>query len=210
MQLKKINERLQQRLIAQGLTEANELQRETFSTIKSGADAVIQSPKSSGKTTTIVINVIQRLVKPTEESPRALIMVEDKPQVLEMLDLFNQLGKNNDLRVYGVHDKSDLDEDKNQISLGIDVLIGTPNKLNIMFSTAGYNVNRLQMVIVDDADILLKYRLDAVIKRISDSIAKVQRLFFCSEITEKVEFLAEKIMIDPLFFEMDETEDYTN
>jgi len=49
MQLKKINEGLQQRLIAQGLTEANELQRETFSTIKSGADAVIQSPKGSGK-----------------------------------------------------------------------------------------------------------------------------------------------------------------
>jgi ATP-dependent RNA helicase RhlE len=210
MQLKKINEGLQQRLIAQGLTEANELQRETFSTIKSGADAVIQSPKGTGKTTTIVINVIQRLVKPTEESPRALIMVEDKPQVLEMLDLFNQLGKNNDLRVYGVHDKTDLDEDKNQISLGIDVLIGTPSKLNVMFSTAGYNVNRLQMVIVDDADILLKYRLDTVIMRISDSIAKVQRLFFCCEITEKVEFLAEKIMIEPLFFEMDETDDETN
>ena len=137
-------------------------------------------------------------------------MVQDKPQVLEMLDLFNQLGKNNDLRVYGVHEKTDLDEDKNQISLGIDVLIGTPNKLNVMFSTAGYNVNRLQMVIVDDADILLKYRLDAVIKRISDSIAKVQRLFFCNQITEKVESLADKIMIEPLFFEMDETDDDTN
>jgi ATP-dependent RNA helicase RhlE len=207
MHLKKINESLQKRLVEVGLTEANELQKDTFSTIKSGADIVIQAPKGSGKSTTIVLNVIQRLAKPTEESPRALIMVEDKQQVLEMVQLFQELGRNNDLRIYGIHEKTDLDEDKNQISLGIDVLIGTPNKLNIMFSTAGYNVNRLLMLIVDDADILLKYRLDIIIKRISDSIPKVQRLFFCNKITEKVALFAEKIMIEPLFFEMDEEAD---
>ncbi|MFD2891587.1 DEAD/DEAH box helicase [Flavobacterium chuncheonense] len=204
MKLKKINENLQQRLIEVGLVEANDLQQGSFSTIKSGTDAVIQSEKGSGKTTTIVINVIQRLVQPTEESPRALIIVQDKPQVLEMLDLFNQLGKNNDLRVYGVHEKTDLDEDKNQISLGIDVLIGTPNKLNVMFSTAGYNVNRLLMFVVDDADIQFKNRMDAVIKRISDSITKVQRVFFCNSITERVEVLADKIMIEPLFLEAED------
>ena len=204
MKLKKINEGLQQRLIAQGLTEANDLQQGSFSTIKSGVDTVIQSPKGSGKTTTIVINVIQRLVQPTEESPRALVIVQDKPQVLEMVDLFKQLGKNNDLRIYGVHDKTDLDEDKNQISLGIDVLVGTPNRLNMMFSTAGFNVNRLLMFVVDDGDILFKARLDAPIKRLSDSIAKVQRIFFCNTITDRVEALADKIMIEPLFLEADE------
>lgn len=204
MKLKKINEGLQQRLIAQGLTEANDLQQGSFSTIKSGVDAVIQSQKGSGKTTTIVINVIQRLVQPTEESPRALVIVQDKPQVLEMVDLFKQLGKNNDLRIYGVHDKTDLDEDKNQISLGIDVLVGTPNRLNMMFSTAGFNVNRLLMFVVDDGDILFKARLDAPIKRLSDSIAKVQRIFFCNTITDRVEALADKIMIEPLFLEADD------
>ena len=204
MKLKKINEALQQRLIEVGLTEANDLQEGTFSTIKSGVDTIIQSGKGTGKTTTIVINVIQKLAKPFEESPRALIMVQDKPQVLEMVDLFNQLGKHNDLRVYGVHDKTDLDEDKNQISLGIDVLVGTGNKLNMLFSGAGFNVNRLQMVIIDDADILLRNRMDAIIKRISDSINKTQRIFFCNEITEKVEFLVEKIMVEPVFLEAEE------
>ena len=204
MKLKKINEALQQRLIEVGLTEANDLQEGTFSTIKSGVDTIIQSGKGTGKTTTIVINVIQKLAKPFEESPRALIMVQDKPQVLEMVDLFNQLGKHNDLRVFGVHDKTDLDDDKNQISLGIDILVGTPNKLNIMFSGAGFNVNKLLMLVVDDADILLRNRLDPIIKRISDSISKTQRIFFCNEITEKIDFLAEKIMIEPVILESEE------
>jgi ATP-dependent RNA helicase RhlE len=204
MKLKKIDQGLQNGLIRNGLTEANELQEETFSTIKSGADAVIQSKKGSGKTTTIVLNVIQKLKEPSEESPRALIFVEDKPQVVEMVELFKQLGKDNEIRVYGVHDKTDLDEDKNQISDGLDVLIGTGNKLNYMFSSAGFNVNRLRVMIVDDADVLFKNRMDSPILRMSDSMPKMQKIFFCNKITEKIEIMADRIMIEPLFIEFDE------
>ena len=206
MKLKKINEELQQGLILHNLTDANELQRDSFSTIKSGVDCVIQSERKSGKTTTIVINVLQKLKKEGEESPRALIYVQDKEQVLEMVCLFDQLGKFNDLSAYGVHEKSDLDEDKNQISMGVDVLIGTPNKLNMLFSTAGFNVNRLLMVIVDDADVMFKNRFDTIIHRMSESIGKAQRIFFCNEITEKVEILADKIMVEPLFLEIEKDE----
>ena len=60
------------------MIEANEIQQETFSTLKSGVDAVIQSPNGSGKSTTIVLNVIQRLEKPVGESTRALVIVENK------------------------------------------------------------------------------------------------------------------------------------
>lgn len=204
MQLKKINPNLQKALIEHDLTEANEMQQETFSTIKSGVDAVIQSIGGSGKSTTIVLNVIQRLEKAHMMSPRALIIVEDKEKMLEMLELFSVLGKYTDLRVYGTHDKSDMDYDKNQISIGIDVLVGTPNRLNDMFATAGYDVNQLKMFVVDDADEIFRSRLEPKIIRISDSIAKTQRLFFCSQITEKVEIMADKIMIEPLFFEMDD------
>lgn len=204
MKLKKINEKLQDALIENGLTEANALQMETFSTIKSGADCVIVSPKGSGKTTTIVLNVIQQLAGKNEESPRALIIVEDKEKVLAMEELFEKYGKYTNLEVYGVHDKGDMDYDKNYVSTGIDVLIGTPTKLNDMFSTAGYNVNRLKMFVLDDADPILKLRHEPKITRISNSIAKVQRIIFTETLTERIEILADKIMIEPYLFDMDE------
>lgn len=204
MQLKKINPLLQQALVENNLTEANEMQFETFSTIKSGVDAVIQSPKGSGKSTTIVLNVLQRLEKQVGESTRALVFVQDKEQVLEMVELFKKLGNYIDIRVIGAHDKGDIDYDKNQISLGMDVIIGTTTKINAMFASAGFNMNTIKMFVVDDAEILFKSRLDAVIMRLSASVEKTQRLFFCSEISERVEILADKIMIEPLFFEMEE------
>ena len=206
MQLKKINPNLQQALIENELIEANKMQQETFSTIKSGKDAVIQSPSGTGKTTTIVLNVIQRLEKTHDESTRALIIVENKERVLEMEELFLKFGNYTDLSIFGVHDKGDTDYDKNVISMGLDILIGTPNKINALFSSAGFNMNTIKMFIVDDADLLFKQRMDAIILRLSASVEKTQRIFFCSEITERVEVLADKIMIEPLFFEMEDEE----
>ncbi|MFY8187949.1 MAG: DEAD/DEAH box helicase [Flavobacterium sp.] len=201
MELKKINPFLQKALIEHDLAVANEMQEATFSTLKSGADAVIQSPEQTGKTTTLVLNVIQKLKEPFEESPRALILVTDKAKGVEMKEMFDKLGTYNQLRVYMVHDKSDLDYDKNQISMGIDVLIGTPDRLNLMFSGAGYNVNKLSLIAFDDFDVLLRNRFEAVILRLSDSILKGQRIAFCSQITEKVEILSDRIMNEPIFFE---------
>lgn len=207
MKLKKINEELQQALIENGLTEANAMQKETFSTMKSGSDCIIIAPKGSGKSTTIVLNVIQRLAGATEESPRALIIVEDKAKVLEMESLFEKYGKNSNLEVYGVHDKGDMEYDKNYISSGIDVLIGTPNKLSEMFTTAGYNVNRLKMLILDDADPILKLRHETKIMRISNSIVKTQRIIFSEQFTERIEVLAEKMLVEPFEFDFDGVEE---
>ena len=204
MQLKKINPSLQKALIENDFIEANELQQETFSTIKSGVDAVIQAPNGSGKTTTILMNVIQKMEKPVGESTRALILVQDKEKVLEAVEMFKRLNHYNRLRVIGVHEKGDIDYDKNQISVGMDVLIGTPIRINEMFSSAGFNMTTIKMFVVDDVDEMLRKREDAIILRLSMSAEKTQRLFFCSQITERVEILADKIMIEPLFFEMEE------
>ncbi|RZJ74017.1 MAG: DEAD/DEAH box helicase [Flavobacterium sp.] len=203
MFIKKINPNLSQALEDAGISVPTELQKETFGTIKSGADCVISAPDKFGKTTAIVIHVIQRLEKEFEESPRAFIMVQDKAKVLEVQELFKKYGNYTDLRVYGVYEQGDLDYDKNQISLGIDVIVGTPGRLNDMFSSAGFDVNQLKMFIIDDANEILKLRHDTKIMRMSDGITRTQRLFFTEEITERVESLADKIMIEPLFFEFD-------
>lgn len=203
MNLKKINDKLKQALEESAFLNPTELQQETFSPIKSGMDLVIQGRNGSGKTLAIVFNVIHRLKEAFEESPRALIVVNDKEQVLHLVELFEAINKYNGLRIYATHDKLDLDEDKNLISLGIDVLIGTPNKLNQMFSSAGFNVNKLQIIAFDDIDLLLKNRYESVLLRLLTSMDKGQRLFFCEEITERVEMIAFADEREPEFYELD-------
>jgi superfamily II DNA/RNA helicase len=73
-----------------------------------------------------------------------------------------------------------------------------------MFTTAGYNVNRLKMFILDDADPILKLRHETKIMRISNSITKTQRIIFAETLTERIEILADKMLMEPYFFDMDE------
>ena len=211
MKLKKINTNLQNALIENELTEANEIQKETFSLIKSGADCVIIAPEKSGKTTTLVLNVIQKLEKEFQESPRALIVVSNKEKLIEMKQMFEKFGNYTNLRVYGVHDKGDTEFDKNHISLGLDVLIGTPNRLSDLFSTAGFDVNQLKMFIVEDTDELLRLRYDTKIARIGENI-KTQRILFSENDSERLEIFAERIMmIEPTWFDFNyagEEEEY--
>jgi ATP-dependent RNA helicase RhlE len=207
MQLKKINPNLQQALIEFGITEPREVQADCWSTLKSGADAVVIMPEGEGKSTAIAYTVIQKLEKAVGESTRALVIVKDKEEVLEMVEMFDKFGKYTDLRVIGVNDKTDIDEEKNIISVGMDVLIGTPNKINAMFSSAGFNMNTVKIFVVDDANEIFKLRHEPTIQRLSMSVEKTQRLFFSNELTERVEVLAEKIMLDPFLFGVEDYED---
>lgn len=203
MQLKKINTELQQALQEMGFIEANELQSATYSLLKSGQPLVVVAPKQSGRTTTIQLQVIQRLQNPRELSPRAMIMLADDQSVRDFQESFALMNKYNKLRVFYVFDKTDIDEEKNQISLGIDLIVGTPNKLNTLFAGAGFDVNQLQMVVFDDFDVLMKNRHETTVNRLLESIHKGQRLFFCSQVTERVEAMAYKWVEEPEFFELD-------
>jgi len=207
MELKKITPNLKRALAELGLTEANPLQEAVFSTLKSGADCCISAPQGSGKTTLVAMSVIQRLEKPVGESTRALILVNDRDEVLAMVELLRQLGQYTNLRILGTHEKGDIDYDKNQISLGLDILVGTPARINAVFASAGFNINTVKVFVVDDADEMFKNRHDAVISRLSSSIKKTQYIYTMAQETEKIWTMSENFMAEPYWFSDDEQQE---
>lgn len=208
MKLKKINTQLQQALVENGLTEAPAVLKEAFGTIKSGNDVVLIIEDQENREEAIAVSVIQRLEKPFMLSPRALIIVQDKEEALRMEAVLKTFAKYTDLRIFMTHDKTDLDEDKNQISLGIDILIGTPERLSFMFGNAGFDVNQLKIFVIAHTDELLKKRQDTRLYRLSESIGKTQRLYVSDKETERLEIFVDKTMLDSFWFSEDEFEEY--
>lgn len=208
MKLKKINAQLQQALIENGLTEASAVLKEAFGTIKSGNDVVLIIEDQKDREEIIAVSVIQRLEKPFMLSPRALIIVQDKEEALRMEAVIKAFAKYTSLRIFMTHDKTDLDEDKNQISLGIDILIGTPERLSFMFGNAGFDVNQLKIFVIAHTDELLKKRHDTRLYRLSESIGKTQRLYVSDKETERLEIFVDKTMLDSFWFSEDEFEEY--
>ena len=78
--------------------------------------------------------------------------------------------------------------------------------MNDLFSTAGFDVNQLKMFIVEDADELLRLRFDTKIARIGEAI-KTQRILFSENDSERLETFADRVMIEPTWFDFYESGD---
>ena len=106
MNLKKLIPELVSGLIDEGFDKnPKKIQTKSIPQIKSGADLFIVAPVGSGKSTAIVIGVIQQLKKAYEEAPRAIIMAATKEKAFEFEAQFEMLGKHTNLRTFTAFDQ---------------------------------------------------------------------------------------------------------
>ena len=203
MSFKKIIEPLKDNLNRNGITEPNMLQTEILSKIKGGKSLFVIAPENSGKTTSIVISVINKLKDAFEDAPRALIFVKDKQTALDLANIFKIYTKGTDLRVYCAYEEHNMELQREELYLGTDIVIATPKRLNRIFYLNGINLNKLQMCIVEDAGFLFRNNNFAEVTRTPESIARCQYLVFSDTFDARFErwqdtfmHLAEIIEID--------------
>ena len=197
MNLKKLIPELVSGLIDAGFDkEPKEIQTKSIPQIKSGADFFIVSPKGSGKSTAIVIGVIQQLKEEFEVAPRAIIMAATKEKAVELESQFELLGKHTSLRTFTVFDQGIIQYQKDMIYEGLDILIGTPKRLNQLVKISGIPLNKIKMFVVDDAESITpdKYTL---IYQMVDSINKSQLIILANSWNKNFPKLSERIMKSP-------------
>ncbi|MFV9550721.1 DEAD/DEAH box helicase [Algibacter sp. PT7-4] len=188
MSFKKLILPLKESLKEKGFVEPLAFQKLVLSKIKGGASMFCIAPKLAGKTTSIVISVIQKLNgKAFEDAPRALIFVKDKAAALQLELEFNAFLKGTDLRVYCAYDEKNIEDQRNEIYDGVDVVIATPKRLNKLYYLNGINLNKLQMFIVEDAEFLFKNNNLSEITRTPESISKCQYLVFSTVFDKRFE-----------------------
>lgn len=172
------------------------IQSTSIPQIKSGADLFIVSPEGSGKSTAIVIGVIQQLKEPFEEAPRAIIMAATKEKAFELEAQFKILGKYTNLRTFTVFDQGIIQYQKDMIFEGLDVLIGTPKRLNELAKINGIRLTQIKIFVVDDAE---SFTLDkyAMIYKMADSIDKSQFIMVANSWNKNFARLSERIMKNP-------------
>jgi superfamily II DNA/RNA helicase len=175
-------------LESNGFKEPLPFQEKILSIIKAGHNLFAIAPTGAGKSTSIVISVIQKLKgQALEDAPRAVIVVKDKQAALDMEEEFKKLKRGTDLRVYSAYEERAIDEQKEKIYEGVDVVIATPRRLNKIYFVNGINLNKLQMFVVDDAENLFKTNTFTDVTRLPESIGKCQYLVFGEKFDQRFE-----------------------
>jgi superfamily II DNA/RNA helicase len=197
MSFKKLIEPLKDALKKEGFEAPLPFQKKSLSIIKGGANFFGIAPDGSGKTTTMVLSVVQKLQgKAVEEAPRAIVFAKDKEAVLELYREFRKFTNRTDLRVYCVYEEHNIDAQRDDIYNGIDILITTPKRFNKLFFMNNINVRMLQMFVVDDADFLFRGTHLSDVSRLPESLERCQYLVFSTKYDERFDRWQEKFMFN--------------
>ena len=199
MPFKKLIEPLKEAISRKGFDTPLAFQQKALSKIKGGAHVFGIAPSGSGKTTTLVISVIQKLKgKAFEDAPRALIFVKDKAAALALELEFNSYLKGSDLRVYCAYDEYDIDSQRNEIYVGTDIVIATPKLLNKIFYLNGINLNRIQICIIEDTEFLFRNNNFGEVSRTPESMSKCQYVLFSTVFDDRFKRWKESFMYNAL------------
>ena len=190
-----------------GFAESTETERICIPMIKSGHDLMCIAAKGAGKTTTIVVSVLQRLKSSLDDVPRAVILVPNKERGAEMKAEFDRLGQYTDLRVNTACDNEKIDVQKDKIYMGSDVVIGTAKRMNLIYSLYALNLNSVKIFAIDDADLVIKSINYLQIDRLSESMPKAQKIVFATDLTEWLERYSNEFMNIQEVIEIEEAED---
>ena len=189
-----LNDQLVELLNENQISELNDLQQVCVPKIKSGNDLLCIAPEGSGKTTTIVATVLHKLKNAVHDNPRAVIVVPDTDRAEAMRLTFEKLGIYTDLRVHTACENEKIDDQKDRIYMGSDVVIGTLKRLTQIYTLYALNLSVVKMLILDDAEEVLRNMNLVQMIRIAEGPVKTQHIVFATRLSEWVDRYAERIM----------------
>ena len=166
-------------LVSQEIGTPTLFQTSSIPVIKSGSNTFCIAPTASGKTTTLILTTLQKLkCEAVGNTPRALVLVENKERALELYDAFLKYTKRTSLRVYVGYEQLDIEVQKSEIFEGVDILISTPKALNKLFLLNGVSPSQLKICSIDDAEFLAQQTPYNAMMSITQSIYKCQFVLY--------------------------------
>lgn len=176
----KLQEEVLDALEAAELLPFSKAQLTLVNSLKSGQNYWLFHENAKKLRIAVAGTIIHNLKESYEDVARALILVPTAEIADEYFELFESLGGHTDLRVWTAYEGPKIQQQKEDIYFGADVVIATPKRLNELLNIEGFNSASVQTLVLDEADQLLKVGAISFTQRISDSIPPKQRVAISS------------------------------
>lgn len=195
MTLPKLNPLVVESLHSIGIERLYSFQEKILPKIKSGANFFLFADEGVGKTTAMIIFIVNKLnASALDDVPRVLIYVKDKAAAISLEEKFRNFTDNNDLRVVVAYEENAILKQRDEIYLGADIVIATPKRMSKLYYMNGINTGRINTIIIEDAEFLKGTDFHTDINRISESIERCQYLVFAKKMDSGIEKLKNLFM----------------
>lgn len=180
-----------------------DIQFKAIPPIMKGEDVLAIAQTGTGKTAAFAIPVINKIQSgkrnPRVDGIRCLVMVPTHELAQQLTEVFTAVAHNTGVNIFGIIGGVDQAPQIEQLEKGVDILIATPGRLFDLVSQGYLKLNRIEILILDEADHMLDL---GFIKDINDLMrhlpSKRQTLFFSATINPKIKKLAYSLVSKPI------------
>ena len=140
-----------------GFEQCTEIQGLSLPIIADGYDIAAQAQTGTGKTAAFLLGAFARLLEQDggqrdQNQPRMLVIAPTRELAIQIGKDAENLSQFTDLRTAIVYGGIDYEKQRKQLSSGVDVLIGTPGRLIDYFKQKVFNLKKIEICVLDEAD----------------------------------------------------------
>ncbi len=140
-----------------GFANCTEIQGLSLPVIAGGRDVAAQAQTGTGKTAAFLLGSFARLLSqdPPERrknQPRMLVIAPTRELAIQIKKDADSLGQHTDFKCSVVYGGIDYDKQRKELAAGVDVLIGTPGRLIDYFKQKIFDLEKLEICVLDEAD----------------------------------------------------------
>ncbi|RYY29762.1 MAG: DEAD/DEAH box helicase [Sphingobacteriaceae bacterium] len=187
-----------------GFTQPKEIQLKTLARIAGGQDLIVVGPEGSGKTTAYILAVLSRIKQGYGDAPRVLILAESKEKVLAITEAFALFNTNKSRQIVALYPAPGMEAQLDALADGADIVVATPDRARAIYLKLALNLNKVELLIVDDADLIVKQGLQLPVAELANSIDKAQHLVFTEVVHDKLLKMIDPFMQLPATIEVEE------
>ena len=188
-----------------GFEEASPIQAAAIPALLAGQDVVGQSQTGSGKTAAFAIPAIEK-TDPTLRAVQVLVLCPTRELATQVAGEVHKLsaGKRG-VHAVPVYGGSSFERQAQELKRGAQIVLGTPGRVIDHLDRGTLKLDRLRLIVLDEADRMLDMGFRDDIKRILDAIpAERQTAFFSATVSPVIRKLIDRYARDPVTLKIDQ------
>ena len=182
-----------------GYKNPTPIQIEAIPELMRGRDLLGQAQTGTGKTAAFALPIIEKLNKNIEQKAKVLVMTPTRELATQVADSFKSYSsESDDIKTIAIYGGTDFRNQIISLKKKVDIVVGTPGRIMDHIRQGTFKVDKINCLVLDEADEMLKMGFLEDIEWIIDKLPDdKQMVLFSATMPNEIKTIAKKYLKDP-------------